>query len=109
MKAIPDHAALLIVGDIDQLSSVGPGQILVDVIASGAVPVVRLEDRVGCLLNEEAKALFAGPQGCLGLLALGDVVACPCHAHRIAALVAEDFAAGMDDPLRLVRPQDAEF
>jgi exodeoxyribonuclease V alpha subunit len=44
MKAIPDKAALLIVGDIDQLPSVGPGQILADVIASGAVPVVRLTE-----------------------------------------------------------------
>jgi exodeoxyribonuclease V alpha subunit len=44
MKAVPDHAALLIVGDIDQLPSVGPGQVLADVIASGAVPVVRLTE-----------------------------------------------------------------
>jgi len=44
MKAIPDKAALLIVGDIDQLPSVGPGQVLADVIASGAVPVVRLTE-----------------------------------------------------------------
>ena len=44
MKAIPDHAALLIVGDIDQLPSVGPGQVLADVIASGVVPVVRLTE-----------------------------------------------------------------
>jgi len=29
--------ALLLVGDIDQLPSVGPGQVLADVIASGAV------------------------------------------------------------------------
>ena len=43
-KAIPDKAALLIVGDIDQLPSVGPGQVLADVIASGAVPVVRLTE-----------------------------------------------------------------
>jgi hypothetical protein len=35
---------LLIVGDIDQLPSVGPGQVLADVIASGAVPVVRLTE-----------------------------------------------------------------
>ena len=42
MKAVPDRTALLIVGDIDQLPSVGPGQVLADVIASGAVPVVRL-------------------------------------------------------------------
>jgi exodeoxyribonuclease V alpha subunit len=44
MKAIPDSAALLIVGDIDQLPSVGPGQVLADVISSGAVPVVRLTE-----------------------------------------------------------------
>src|SRR5271163_458849 len=44
MKAVPDHAALLIVGDIDQLPSVGPGQVLADVIASGVVPVVRLTE-----------------------------------------------------------------
>jgi exodeoxyribonuclease V alpha subunit len=34
IKAIPDKAALLMVGDVDQLPSVGPGQILADVIAS---------------------------------------------------------------------------
>ena len=44
MKAIPDKAALLLVGDIDQLPSVGPGQVLADVISSGAVPVVRLTE-----------------------------------------------------------------
>ena len=44
MKAVPDTAALLLVGDIDQLPSVGPGQVLADVIASGAVPVVRLTE-----------------------------------------------------------------
>jgi exodeoxyribonuclease V alpha subunit len=44
MKAVPDGAALLIVGDIDQLPSVGPGQVLADIIASGAVPVVRLTE-----------------------------------------------------------------
>lgn len=42
--AVPDRAALLIVGDIDQLPSVGPGQVLADIIASGAVPVVRLTE-----------------------------------------------------------------
>jgi exodeoxyribonuclease V alpha subunit len=42
LKAIPNNAALLIVGDIDQLPSVGAGQVLADIIQSGAVPVVRL-------------------------------------------------------------------
>jgi exodeoxyribonuclease V alpha subunit len=44
LRAMPDQAALLIVGDIDQLPSVGPGQILADIIASAAVPVVRLTE-----------------------------------------------------------------
>ncbi|HET7384378.1 MAG TPA: ATP-dependent RecD-like DNA helicase [Pseudolabrys sp.] len=44
LKAVPDNAALLIVGDIDQLPSVGPGQVLADIISSTAVPVVRLTE-----------------------------------------------------------------
>ena len=44
LAAVPDGTALLIVGDVDQLSSVGPGQVLADIIASGAVPVVRLTE-----------------------------------------------------------------
>ena len=39
VKAIPNDAALLIVGDIDQLPSVGPGQVLADIIGSGVAPV----------------------------------------------------------------------
>jgi exodeoxyribonuclease V alpha subunit len=41
MKTVPDNSALLIVGDINQLPSVGPGQVLADVISPGAVAVVR--------------------------------------------------------------------
>jgi exodeoxyribonuclease V alpha subunit len=44
LRALPDVAALLLVGDVDQLPSVGPGQVLADVVASGAVPVVRLTE-----------------------------------------------------------------
>ena len=44
LKAVPDSAALLLVGDVDQLPSVGPGQVLADIIASDAVPVVRLTE-----------------------------------------------------------------
>jgi exodeoxyribonuclease V alpha subunit len=42
IKAVLAGALLLLVGDIDQLPSVGPGQILADLINSGQVPVVRL-------------------------------------------------------------------
>jgi exodeoxyribonuclease V alpha subunit len=44
LKAVPDHAALILAGDVDQLPSVGPGQVLADIITSGAVPVVRLTE-----------------------------------------------------------------
>src|SRR5207248_10410311 len=44
LKAVPDKAALLVVGDVDQLPWVGPGQVLADMIASAAVPVVRLTE-----------------------------------------------------------------
>ncbi len=44
LRAIPDKAALLLVGDVDQLPSVGPGSVLGDLIASGKVPVARLTE-----------------------------------------------------------------
>ena len=43
-RAIPEHAALLLVGDVDQLPSVGPGSVLADVIGSERVPTVRLTE-----------------------------------------------------------------
>jgi exodeoxyribonuclease V alpha subunit len=42
LRAVPMHAAVILVGDVDQLPSVGPGQVLADIIDSGAVAVVRL-------------------------------------------------------------------
>ncbi|MBQ6342593.1 MAG: ATP-dependent RecD-like DNA helicase [Anaerolineaceae bacterium] len=42
LKAVPDAMTLIMVGDIDQLPSVGAGNVLRDVIESGAFPVIRL-------------------------------------------------------------------
>jgi exodeoxyribonuclease V alpha subunit len=42
IRAIPNHAALILVGDVDQLPSVGPGCVLRDIIDSGLIPVCRL-------------------------------------------------------------------
>jgi exodeoxyribonuclease V alpha subunit len=44
LRALPDRASLLLVGDVDQLPSVGPGMVLADVIRSGLIPVVRLTE-----------------------------------------------------------------
>ncbi len=42
LKALPPHCQLVLVGDVDQLPSVGPGNVLRDLIRSRAVDVVRL-------------------------------------------------------------------
>ncbi len=44
IQALPEHAHLLLVGDIDQLPSIGPGSVLADIIRSNVVPVVRLTE-----------------------------------------------------------------
>jgi exodeoxyribonuclease V alpha subunit len=44
LKAIPSHVHLILVGDVDQLPSVGPGNVLKDIIKSGRFTVVRLTE-----------------------------------------------------------------
>jgi exodeoxyribonuclease V alpha subunit len=44
LRALPMSASLLLVGDVDQLPSVGPGMVLKNLIDSGVVPVVRLTE-----------------------------------------------------------------
>ena len=44
LNAIPPSARLILVGDADQLPSVGPGNVMRDIIDSGAVPVARLRE-----------------------------------------------------------------
>lgn len=42
LKAVPENMRLILIGDINQLPSVGPGTVLKDIIDSGVFPVVRL-------------------------------------------------------------------
>jgi exodeoxyribonuclease V alpha subunit len=44
LRALPANANLVLVGDVDQLPSVGPGTVLRDIIESGVAPVVRLTE-----------------------------------------------------------------
>ncbi|MCC8193499.1 MAG: ATP-dependent RecD-like DNA helicase [Deltaproteobacteria bacterium] len=44
LKAVPLGATVIFVGDVNQLPSVGPGNVLRDIIASGVVPVVELTE-----------------------------------------------------------------
>jgi exodeoxyribonuclease V alpha subunit len=44
LKAVPGRASLVLVGDVDQLPSVGAGNVLRDIIDSGFVPAARLDE-----------------------------------------------------------------
>ncbi|MGM0569063.1 MAG: SF1B family DNA helicase RecD2, partial [Elusimicrobiota bacterium] len=44
LKAVPPHSNLIFVGDVNQLPSVGPGDVLGDIIKSSIVPVVELKE-----------------------------------------------------------------
>ena len=44
LKAVPLHGRLILVGDVDQLPSVGPGRVLADLIESQKIEVVRLSE-----------------------------------------------------------------
>ena len=43
LEAVPSASRLILVGDVDQLPSVGAGAVLLDLIESGTIPVVRLD------------------------------------------------------------------
>ncbi len=78
LRALPDHMVLVLVGDIDQLPSVGPGNVLRDLIQSGIIPC------------EALKVIFRQESG-------GHIVR---NAHRInegEALECPDPAAGLSD------------
>jgi exodeoxyribonuclease V alpha subunit len=64
LQATADHARLILVGDVDQLPSVGPGAVLRDVIASGEVPTVRLtrifRQAEGSLIVQNAHRIHEG-------------------------------------------------
>jgi exodeoxyribonuclease V alpha subunit len=64
VQAVPLGATLLLIGDVDQLPSVGPGRVLGDLIASGAVPVARLTEvfrqSEGSGITENAYRILSG-------------------------------------------------
>ena len=67
VEAVPDGAHLVLVGDADQLPSVGSGDVLRDLMRSGAVPVARLEEihrqAAGSRIVTLARGILAGAPG----------------------------------------------
>ena len=66
LKAVRNGSAVILVGDVDQLPSVGPGQVLADIIGSGMVPVVRLTEVFGKPPRAGSSPMPTGstPAGC---------------------------------------------
>lgn len=66
LKALPDTMALVLVGDVHQLPSVGPGNVLADIIASQTVPVIVLErifrQALGSRIITNAHRILKGQQ-----------------------------------------------
>ena len=86
LRAVPDDAALILVGDVDQLPSVGPGQVLADIIDSAAVPVVRLTE----VFRQAAESRIIA------------------NAHRINQGGMPDWARHPDSDFHFVACRDAE-
>jgi exodeoxyribonuclease V alpha subunit len=70
LRAVPRQARLVLVGDADQLPSVGPGRVLADIIASEAVPTTRLSrvfrQAVGSRIIDAAHAVNCGQMPAAG-------------------------------------------
>jgi exodeoxyribonuclease V alpha subunit len=113
LRALPPEVPLVLVGDADQLPSVGPGQVLHDLLASGIVPVVRLgrvyRQEEGSGILAAAAAIQAGsvppPGGETGrrdcfFLDRGD----PARAvETVLTVVAERLPALGFDPMEAVQ------
>jgi len=67
VEAVPDGAHLVLVGDADQLPSVGSGDVLRDLMRSGVVPVAHLEEihrqAAGSRIVPLARGILAGAPG----------------------------------------------
>ncbi|MGK0366084.1 MAG: exodeoxyribonuclease V alpha subunit [Saprospiraceae bacterium] len=86
LKAIPAHARVLLVGDVDQLPSVGAGSVLQDLIESGSLPVTRLTQ----IFRQAANSLIIS------------------NAHRVNAGVFPDIANKKDGDFFFIEEEDTE-
>jgi exodeoxyribonuclease V alpha subunit len=90
VRAVPRDAALLLVGDVDQLPSVGPGSVLRDVIDSDAVPVCRLSE---VFRQAAASAIVANAHRINAGLP-------PLLPERVAEPASDFYVVAADDPAR---------
>lgn len=86
-KALPEHIQVIIVGDEDQLPSVGPGQVLKDLLDSACIPTVKLKDiyrqAEGSSIIELAHEMKKGQLPANLLVPQGDRSFIKCSSNQI--------------------------
>ena len=77
--ALPPGAGIILVGDADQLPSIGPGQVLHDILRSGRVPSIRLTE-IHRRERKDPQAAYAQPL--IDNVNAGLAIHCDSRAHR---------------------------
>lgn len=112
-KAIPDDMQVLIVGDEDQLPSVGPGQVLADLLQSDLIPTVQLDEvyrqKEGSKIIDLAHDIKNDRLQKDQIIKEKDFSFIPCEAHQVIEVVSTIFqkaqAKGMSmDDMQVLAP-----
>ncbi|WP_182200572.1 SF1B family DNA helicase RecD2 [Paraliobacillus salinarum] len=90
-KAIPNEMQVLLVGDEDQLPSVGPGQVLSDLLASDRIPAVKLDEvyrqKEGSKIIQLAHEIKRQDVSITSLAKSSDFNFIDCNEHQVVEVV----------------------
>jgi exodeoxyribonuclease V alpha subunit len=121
LAALPATAALVLVGDVDQLPSIGPGQVLADLIGSGILPMIRLTEifrqaaesgivRNAHRINRGELPVFAraedGPADCFGIRVGGPEDAEAKLLDLITSRIPERFGLDAVNDVQVLTPMN---
>lgn len=109
-KAIPDDMQVLIVGDEDQLPSVGPGQVLADLIKTKVIPVKQLTEiyrqKDGSKIIELAHLIKQNNCTPANVKNATDFSFLPCHEWQVVQVVTTVFERAIQ---KGINPQDVQI
>ncbi len=104
-KAIPDDMQVLLVGDEDQLPSVGPGQVLADLLGSDLIPVVSLNEvyrqKEGSKIIQLAHLIKHDTCTADSLINDKDFSFIPCVEHQMIDVITKVFHKAKDKGVEL--------